>query len=75
MFSSLKKKKTSSFIFVGSILGGSEYLQTLCAMEKQSPDLDGSALFSDQRLVANGFKIKISPGGTCLQCFIVCPNF
>lgn len=45
------------------ILGGSEYLQTLCAMEKQSPDLDGSALFSDQRLVANGFKIKISPGG------------
>lgn len=44
------------------ILGGPEYMQTLCSMEKHSPDIDGSVLFSDLRLVANGFKIKLHPG-------------
>ncbi|XP_032385444.1 PMS1 protein homolog 1 [Etheostoma spectabile] len=44
------------------ILGGAEYTETLCNMEKRSPDLNGGALFSDPRLVANGFKIQLTPG-------------
>ncbi|XP_074514494.1 PMS1 protein homolog 1 [Sebastes fasciatus] len=43
-------------------LGGAEYTEALCNMEKQSPELDGGAVFSDPRLVANGFKIKLTPG-------------
>ncbi|XP_034430924.1 PMS1 protein homolog 1 isoform X1 [Hippoglossus hippoglossus] len=45
-------------------LGGAEYTDALCNMEKQSPELDGRSLFSDPRLVANGFKIKLTPGLT-----------
>uniref|UniRef100_A0A3P8S0M9 PMS1 homolog 1, mismatch repair system component n=1 Tax=Amphiprion percula TaxID=161767 RepID=A0A3P8S0M9_AMPPE len=44
------------------ILGGAEYAEALCNMEKHSPELNGAALFSDPRLVANGFKIKLTPG-------------
>ncbi|KAM6979245.1 PMS1 protein homolog 1 isoform 2-T2 [Tautogolabrus adspersus] len=43
-------------------LGGAEYTEALCNMEKQNPDLNGGAHFSDPRLVANGFKIKLTPG-------------
>lgn len=43
-------------------LGGAEYTEALCNMEKQSPELNGGALFSDPRLVANGFKIHLTPG-------------
>uniref|UniRef100_A0A3B4Y8I8 PMS1 homolog 1, mismatch repair system component n=1 Tax=Seriola lalandi dorsalis TaxID=1841481 RepID=A0A3B4Y8I8_SERLL len=43
-------------------LGGAEYTDALCNMEKQSPELNGQTFFSDPRLVANGFKIKLSPG-------------
>ncbi|XP_075961872.1 PMS1 protein homolog 1 isoform X1 [Anarhichas minor] len=43
-------------------LGGAEYTEALCNMEKQSPELNGGALFCDRRLVANGFKIKLTPG-------------
>uniref|UniRef100_A0A8C6WMR8 PMS1 homolog 1, mismatch repair system component n=1 Tax=Neogobius melanostomus TaxID=47308 RepID=A0A8C6WMR8_9GOBI len=42
-------------------LGGAENMDALCSMEKQSPELDGSVVISDLRLVANGFKIKLSP--------------
>uniref|UniRef100_A0A8C6TDB2 PMS1 homolog 1, mismatch repair system component n=1 Tax=Neogobius melanostomus TaxID=47308 RepID=A0A8C6TDB2_9GOBI len=40
-------------------LGGAENMDALCSMEKQSPELDGSVVISDLRLVANGFKIKL----------------
>ncbi|XP_069554891.1 PMS1 protein homolog 1 isoform X1 [Brachyistius frenatus] len=43
-------------------LGGAAYTETLCDMEKQTPELDGRAVFSDPRLVANGFKITLTPG-------------
>ncbi|KAK5608552.1 hypothetical protein CRENBAI_023669 [Crenichthys baileyi] len=43
-------------------LGGPEYVETLCSMKKQAAELDGSIFFSDPRLVANGFKIKLTPG-------------
>ncbi|XP_056145707.1 PMS1 protein homolog 1 [Lampris incognitus] len=44
------------------ILGGAEYTQALCNMEKGSPELSGGSFFSDPRLVANGFKIRCYPG-------------
>ncbi|XP_068186237.1 PMS1 protein homolog 1 [Antennarius striatus] len=43
-------------------LGGAEYKEALCGMEKQSPEPNGVVLFSDPRLVANGFKIQLLPG-------------
>ncbi|XP_070694083.1 PMS1 protein homolog 1 isoform X1 [Pempheris klunzingeri] len=48
-------------------LGGAEYTEALCNMEKQSPELHGGALFSDPRLVANGFKIQLAPGLTSAE--------
>ncbi|XP_034041984.1 PMS1 protein homolog 1 [Thalassophryne amazonica] len=48
-------------------LGGAEYTQALCTMEKQSPELDGGTIFSDPRLVANGFKIRFTPGLTSAE--------
>ncbi|XP_051814506.1 PMS1 protein homolog 1 isoform X2 [Acanthochromis polyacanthus] len=47
--------------------GGAEYAETLCNMEKHSPELNGGALFSDPRLVANGFTIKLTPGLTSAE--------
>ncbi|XP_049905533.1 PMS1 protein homolog 1 [Epinephelus moara] len=48
-------------------LGGAEYTEALCNMEKRSPELNGGALFSDPRLVANGFKIQLTPGLTSAE--------
>ncbi|XP_036966531.1 PMS1 protein homolog 1 isoform X2 [Acanthopagrus latus] len=48
-------------------LGGAEYIEALCNMEKQSPELNGGAFFSDPRLVANGFKIHLTPGLTSAE--------
>ncbi|XP_061774548.1 PMS1 protein homolog 1 isoform X4 [Nerophis ophidion] len=42
-------------------LGGTEYIETLCNMEKQNPDLNGGMFISDPRLVANGFKVRLTP--------------
>ncbi|XP_076603862.1 PMS1 protein homolog 1 isoform X2 [Chaetodon auriga] len=48
-------------------LGGAEYTEALCSMEKQSPELNGRAFFCDPRLVANGFKIQLTPGLTSAE--------
>uniref|UniRef100_A0A8D3CQH6 PMS1 homolog 1, mismatch repair system component n=1 Tax=Scophthalmus maximus TaxID=52904 RepID=A0A8D3CQH6_SCOMX len=48
-------------------LGGAEYTDVLCNMEKHSPELNGRALLSDPRLVANGFEIKVTPGLTSAE--------
>lgn len=48
-------------------LGGAEYTEVLCNMQKQNPELNGSAFFSDRRLVANGFKIRLTPGLTSAE--------
>ncbi|CAB1328391.1 unnamed protein product [Coregonus sp. 'balchen'] len=39
-----------------------EYTQALWNMEKGSPELSGVAAFSDPRLLANGFQIRLTPG-------------
>uniref|UniRef100_A0A665W572 HMG box domain-containing protein n=1 Tax=Echeneis naucrates TaxID=173247 RepID=A0A665W572_ECHNA len=43
-------------------LGGPEYTDALCKMEKQTPKMNGQMHFSDPRLIANGFKITLTPG-------------
>uniref|UniRef100_A0A3Q3A2G4 PMS1 homolog 1, mismatch repair system component n=1 Tax=Kryptolebias marmoratus TaxID=37003 RepID=A0A3Q3A2G4_KRYMA len=43
-------------------LGGAEYVETLCSMEKRPADLSGGVVFSDPRLVANGFRIQLATG-------------
>uniref|UniRef100_UPI0037E7302E PMS1 protein homolog 1 n=1 Tax=Semicossyphus pulcher TaxID=241346 RepID=UPI0037E7302E len=48
-------------------LGGAEYTEALCNMEKESPALNGEVVLSDPRLVANGFKIKLTPGLTSAE--------
>uniref|UniRef100_A0A6Q2XIF3 HMG box domain-containing protein n=1 Tax=Esox lucius TaxID=8010 RepID=A0A6Q2XIF3_ESOLU len=49
------------------VLGGSEYTQTLCNIEERSHELSGAAFFSDPRLVANGFQIKLTPGSSSTE--------
>lgn len=51
-----------------SVLGGPEYMGVLMDMEKGSAALTGEVLFTDARLVANGFQIRLTPGkGPLLQ--------
>ncbi|KAG7330809.1 hypothetical protein KOW79_004778 [Hemibagrus wyckioides] len=46
------------------VLGGPEYMEVLMNMEKGSPSLTGEVLFTDARLVANGFQIRLTPGSS-----------
>lgn len=51
-----------SALSFASLLGGSEYMDVLHSMRKGHPELSGATYFSDPRLVANGFQIRVSPG-------------
>uniref|UniRef100_A0A3Q2GGJ6 PMS1 homolog 1, mismatch repair system component n=2 Tax=Cyprinodon variegatus TaxID=28743 RepID=A0A3Q2GGJ6_CYPVA len=42
-------------------LGGAEF-ETLCSMKKGAAELDGSVFFSDPRLLANGFRVRLPAG-------------
>ncbi|XP_017325912.1 PMS1 protein homolog 1 [Ictalurus punctatus] len=46
------------------VLGGPEYMDVLMNMEKGSPSLTGEVVFTDARLVANGFQIRLTPGSS-----------
>eukprot|EP00064_Thunnus_orientalis_P014704 superscaffoldBa00002595_g14751 len=48
-------------------LRGAEYVEALCNMKKQNPDLNGTTFISDPRIVANGFKIRLTPGLTSAE--------
>lgn len=50
------------FICFCRSLGGAEYTEALCSMEKRSPEFSGEVFFCDPRLVANGFKVRLVPG-------------
>ncbi|MEE6490375.1 hypothetical protein FKM82_015861 [Ascaphus truei] len=56
------EKLDSPIILTDRLLGGSQYLNALSSMQKDSPKLNGAAYFSDLRLIANGFQIKMMPG-------------
>ncbi|XP_026872255.2 PMS1 protein homolog 1 isoform X1 [Electrophorus electricus] len=53
------------------VLGGAEYMDVLMSMEKGSPSVSGEVQFTDPRLVANGFQIRLTPGfpptGRCVE--------
>ncbi|XP_073702181.1 PMS1 protein homolog 1 [Garra rufa] len=46
------------------VLGGPEYMDVLLNMEKDSSCFNGDVNFTDPRLVANGFEIKMIPGSS-----------
>uniref|UniRef100_A0A672RT30 PMS1 protein homolog 1-like n=1 Tax=Sinocyclocheilus grahami TaxID=75366 RepID=A0A672RT30_SINGR len=46
------------------VLGGPEYMDVLLNMEKDSACFNGDIYFTDPRLVANGFEIKMIPGSS-----------
>ncbi|RXN31394.1 PMS1 -like protein [Labeo rohita] len=46
------------------VLGGTEYMDILLNMEKGSPCFNGDINFTDPRLVANGFEIRMIPGSS-----------
>ncbi|CAK6963739.1 PMS1 protein homolog 1 [Scomber scombrus] len=46
---------------------GAEYVEALCNMEKQSPELNGQMFISDPRVVSNGFKIRLAQGLTSAE--------
>ncbi|XP_019728416.1 PMS1 protein homolog 1 isoform X2 [Hippocampus comes] len=48
-------------------LGGSDAMESLCNMEKQRPDVNGRMFISDPRVVANGFQVRLTPGGASAQ--------
>ncbi|KAL6101311.1 pms1 [Pungitius sinensis] len=49
------------------VLGGAEYAEALCSMERERPELHGGVVFCDPRLLANGFQIRLTPGLTSAQ--------
>nr|XP_006636739.1 PREDICTED: PMS1 protein homolog 1 isoform X1 [Lepisosteus oculatus] len=49
------------------LLGGTEYTGVLFGMEKECPGLNGVTYFSDPRLVANGFKLRLIPGASSAE--------
>ncbi|KAF7709157.1 PMS1 protein homolog 1 isoform X1 [Silurus meridionalis] len=49
------------------VLGGPEYMDVLMNMEKGSPSFTGEVLFTDVRLVANGFQIRLTPGSSSTE--------
>ncbi|KAI5613425.1 PMS1 protein-like 1 [Silurus asotus] len=49
------------------VLGGPEYMDVLMNMEKGSPSFTGEVLFTDARLVANGFQIRLTPGSSSTE--------
>ncbi|KAA0715537.1 PMS1 protein -like protein 1 DNA mismatch repair protein [Triplophysa tibetana] len=49
------------------VLGGQEYMDILMNMEKGSPCRNGGIYFTDPRLVANGFQIKLIPGSSSTE--------
>lgn len=51
-------------ILTDSLLGGSHFMGALYSMEKENPALNGWMYISDQRLVTNGFRIKMLPGSS-----------
>ncbi|KAM9038963.1 PMS1 protein homolog 1 isoform X1 [Sarcophilus harrisii] len=49
-------------ILTESLFNGSQYLEVLNKMTTDDQDFSGSIYFSDPRLTANGFRIKLIPG-------------
>lgn len=53
-------------LLTDGVLGGPEYMEVLMNMEKGSPTFTGEVLFTDVRLLANGFHIRLTPGSSTM---------
>ncbi|XP_053327822.1 PMS1 protein homolog 1 [Spea bombifrons] len=60
----------SAIILTDRLLGGPAYLDALLGMQKDPPRMNGDVYFSDLRLTANGFQIKMTPGKSALDNYI-----
>ncbi|MFT7807972.1 PMS1 protein1-like [Arapaima gigas] len=49
------------------LLGGPENTSALCDMQKEPAEPTGVTYFSDPRLVANGFQIRLTPGSSSTE--------
>ncbi|KAG8432795.1 hypothetical protein GDO86_017149 [Hymenochirus boettgeri] len=56
------EKLESPIVLTDRLLGGTDYVEALLRMQKDSPKLNGETYFSDPRLNANGFIIKMLSG-------------
>ncbi|XP_043548776.1 PMS1 protein homolog 1 isoform X2 [Chiloscyllium plagiosum] len=50
-----------------SLLGGPQYIDGLCNMQKEYNTLTEITYFTDPRLVCNGFKIRLTPGASTAE--------
>nr|XP_042698361.1 PMS1 protein homolog 1 isoform X2 [Chrysemys picta bellii] len=56
------EKLDKPIVLTDSLFSGSHYMDSLYNMTKDCQKLNGSIYLSDPRLIANGFKIKMTPG-------------
>uniref|UniRef100_UPI00398EE715 PMS1 protein homolog 1 isoform X2 n=1 Tax=Pristiophorus japonicus TaxID=55135 RepID=UPI00398EE715 len=50
-----------------SLLGGPQYIDGLCNMQKECTTMNGITYFTDPRLVSNGFKIQLVQGASAAE--------
>uniref|UniRef100_A0A8C8VK24 PMS1 homolog 1, mismatch repair system component n=1 Tax=Pelusios castaneus TaxID=367368 RepID=A0A8C8VK24_9SAUR len=61
------EKLDKPIVLTESLFSGSHYMDSLYSMQKDCQILNGSIYFSDPRLIANGFKIKMIPGASTTE--------
>ncbi|XP_074766703.1 PMS1 protein homolog 1 isoform X3 [Athene noctua] len=61
------EKLDQPIVLTDSLIGGAQYMAALYKMRKDYQSFNGSGYFSDPRLVANGFQIKVIEGASATE--------
>uniref|UniRef100_A0A452J1P4 HMG box domain-containing protein n=1 Tax=Gopherus agassizii TaxID=38772 RepID=A0A452J1P4_9SAUR len=61
------EKLDKAIVLTDSLFSGSHYMDSLYNMTKDCHNLNGSIYLSDPRLIANGFRIKMTPGHSAIE--------
>ncbi|XP_050772295.1 PMS1 protein homolog 1 isoform X3 [Gopherus flavomarginatus] len=61
------EKLDKPIVLTDSLFSGSHYMDSLYNMTKDCQKLNGSIYLSDPRLIANGFRIKMTPGHSATE--------
>ncbi|XP_026708416.1 PMS1 protein homolog 1 isoform X1 [Athene cunicularia] len=61
------EKLDQPIVLTDSLIGGAQYMAALYKMRKDYRSFNGSGYFSDPRLVANGFQIKVIEGSSATE--------
>ncbi|XP_030435401.1 PMS1 protein homolog 1 isoform X3 [Gopherus evgoodei] len=61
------EKLDKAIVLTDSLFNGSHYMDSLYNMTKDCQNLNGSIYLSDPRLIANGFRIKMTPGHSAIE--------